>query len=358
MKDWTKEEKNQIKIYIDKNGLGYGSIKRIVNLLNATSNYRKYTYDNVRNILRRDFYKKYNKPTTENRITQTLSNPKLNVGKLIHSKKIYKSRKILVMSDLHIPFHTADMVEQAIEENKDADMLVINGDFLDMYAVSSFIKDKPSDLYEDYNTALEYVEKWKKIFKTIILIKGNHEERWDTYLNKRVGADVSFLVDKDILTRLADGIKTDRNGKIEKKLDFKNVYYIGSSTPWYCMIGDAVIGHPKSFSKTDMKTSVDTMEYFKNHSFEFHVILIGHTHRLGKTYKAGKMIIEGGCLCHPLDYQLSGKLSGANAVPQTLGYTVLYQDSKGITDFNASHIVYLGQLSEEKKTFEEVVRIK
>ena len=52
-----------------------------------------------------------------------------------------------------------------------------------------------------------------------------------------------------------------------------------------------------------------------------------------------KLIIEQGCCCVPMDYEVSGK---SKLTQQSFGYAVIYMDKNGNVDFNTSDTTYYG----------------
>ena len=96
---------------------------------------------------------------------------------------------ILILSDLHIPYHSKMAVELAVKEGKrrNADTVIINGDFADNYSVSSHEtnpskRDTVAEI-QDVKEGLEWLQnqfpKARLIYKS-----GNHELWWDRYLYK------------------------------------------------------------------------------------------------------------------------------------------------------------------------------
>lgn len=97
------------------------------------------------------------------------------------------NKKILVFGDAHFPYQDSDGIYAAIEYGvkKQVDTVIMNGDMIDMYQVSRYIKDgrKPSIDYE-LDLFYQFLLDLRDIFpKALIIWKyGNHEDRWDAYL--------------------------------------------------------------------------------------------------------------------------------------------------------------------------------
>jgi len=261
-----------------------------------------------------------------------------------------KRRKILSLSDFHIPFERDDLIMKAVEDHKDADILVLNGDILDVYAVSTWPKDKSIALKKEYDIALEYMKIFTKMFPKVIVTRGNHEFRLNRYFNSNVTPAISFLVNKEILGHLCEGKIYDNDGNVVEQLDFSNVIYLPGNEAWFFQVGKAMFVHPQAFSITPGKTSTMAWEYFMDRT-DIDCVCCGHTHQVSWLTKKGKLCIEQGCLAVPLDYSKQGKLRYG---PQALGYAVLYQDEHGNTDFNMSQVVFLGIQYPHKPSFEDL----
>lgn len=263
-----------------------------------------------------------------------------------------KLRKILCLSDFHIPFDLEDLIHDAVKKHKDADILVVNGDLLDLYAISTWPKEKAVVLRKEYDIAMEYMKIFSKTFPRVILVQGNHEFRLNRYFHSNVSPSISFLVNKEILGRIANGEVYDVDGNILKKLNFDNVRYDGGPEAWFFQIGKTMFLHPKSYSKVAAKTSVQAWDYFKDRE-DIDCVVVSHTHHLSKVIAPGdRLCIEQGCLCAPMDYAKQGKLS---YTPQSQGYCVIYQDEEGNTDFNKSSFVAIeGVYPKKKPSFEDL----
>lgn len=172
------------------------------------------------------------------------------------------TRKILAISDFHIPFDREDLIMEIAEKHKDADVVVINGDFTDMHAVSTWPKEKHVVLRKEYDIAMEYLEYFSKNFRHVVLVRGNHEERLNRYFNSNIEGCVSFLINKDVLSRLANGEVYDEDGTIMEIKKFDNVIYDMNQEPWFVKIGKTVFAHPKTFYSVEGKTGVATWQYF------------------------------------------------------------------------------------------------
>lgn len=114
--------------------------------------------------------------------------------------------KYLILSDIHIPYHDENALTTALEWalNEDITCIILNGDIMDCYPVSSFIKETsmPS-LREEIEMTQSFFEYIRELFPNIpIYYKlGNHEERVRNYLlrNAKEFSDVDNLKFENLL---------------------------------------------------------------------------------------------------------------------------------------------------------------
>ena len=99
--------------------------------------------------------------------------------------KLNAKGRWLIIGDLHVPYHDQRAVEAAINFgiDKKCDHLLINGDALDAYQQSQWVKD-PTQRHIDSEiaTLAKLLEAISPHFKTKVYKIGNHEERIESYL--------------------------------------------------------------------------------------------------------------------------------------------------------------------------------
>ena len=97
--------------------------------------------------------------------------------------------EVLVLSDIHIPFHDLEALTTALEFGaaREPDVILLNGDILDCYDVSRFMKEKnrPS-IVDEIAMGNEFLGLLREQFPEarIIYKLGNHEERMRNYILK------------------------------------------------------------------------------------------------------------------------------------------------------------------------------
>jgi predicted phosphodiesterase len=97
--------------------------------------------------------------------------------------------RILLLSDLHLPFHSIDALTAALKygvEHK-ANTIYINGDGIDFYGISRFEKEKRlRNLKEEIEQFREFVGIIDKLFPLAYKVYklGNHCARWSSYIRQ------------------------------------------------------------------------------------------------------------------------------------------------------------------------------
>lgn len=94
---------------------------------------------------------------------------------------------ILLLSDLHIPYHSIDAITAALDYGKKEKIntILINGDLVDFYAVSRFERDpRKRSVKHEFDTTKEFLRILRKQFPKAIIYfnKGNHDVRYEHYL--------------------------------------------------------------------------------------------------------------------------------------------------------------------------------
>jgi predicted phosphodiesterase len=109
-----------------------------------------------------------------------------------------KGQKVLILSDIHIPYHDIDALSVAIQTgiDEEVDTVVLNGDALDCHMISDFVKDPKKRKFKDELYAMRsFLSELRGQFPEaeIIYKEGNHEERYWRYM--RVKAPELFDID-------------------------------------------------------------------------------------------------------------------------------------------------------------------
>lgn len=97
------------------------------------------------------------------------------------------SNNILLISDLHIPYHDVDAITASIIYGKDNNVntIFINGDLMDFHMLSRFEKDpRARSVKEEFDICRALLERMRDIFPdaAIYWLKGNHCKRYEKWL--------------------------------------------------------------------------------------------------------------------------------------------------------------------------------
>jgi predicted phosphodiesterase len=141
-----------------------------------------------------------------------------------------KAKRLLVLSDIHIPYHSIDALTCAFDYAKDEkpDAILLNGDTLDFFGLSRFSKDpKARSFAHELKTFKEFMDIVKKTFDAKIYFKiGNHEERYFHFLwmkaHEIVGVEEFEL--ENIIKSRAEGIEIIKDKRIIKAGDLNIIH--------------------------------------------------------------------------------------------------------------------------------------
>ncbi len=245
-----------------------------------------------------------------------------------YKNEVKNETRILVISDLHVPFQLPNTIEILSNYKNKVDVLVFNGDISDCQSISRFTKkyrvpfvDELIETRDLITNIVRLINPQKVLFQT-----GNHEIRLLNYFSDKLHDDILSLMPQDSLELIiVDGFyKRDRfNGTklfyepLNKFIDDIELVYSGS---WYNQIGDVIFCHPLAFKSAILKTVQDAYLYFTQKKIDFNCLVCSHTHAIGFYKYGGCFIWENGCLCKEMEYT-----EGRLARPQSKGmfYCVL-----------------------------------
>jgi predicted phosphodiesterase len=191
-----------------------------------------------------------------------------SIGKEYTSDHLPKHlKKIGILSDIHVPFHSVEAVVCAIKRLREEkiDCLYLNGDTFDFYSISRHEKEKDlRDFPKEIEMCRNFLQKLRDIFPNIpIYFKaGNHENRYQRYLNEQA----------EEFAQLHE-MQFDKFFRLDS-LDMKFV------PDWQGMeMGDLLVCHGHELMAGGMNPSQSTFNK------TFCNTLIGHVHRTTNTIK-------------------------------------------------------------------------
>ncbi len=170
-----------------------------------------------------------------------------------------KLEKILLISDVHVPYHDKKAFDLVIKVGKalKVDRVVVGGDFIDNYSVSSHDKDPNRALKLDVEVkeAIKELKRIKEIgAHTNVFLGGNHESRLERYLMQKAPELFNIISTEKILQL--------------KELGFEYVPYKKIHE-----IGKLAITH--DLGKAGRTAHLKALDDYQGN------IAIFHTHRLG-----------------------------------------------------------------------------
>jgi predicted phosphodiesterase len=149
---------------------------------------------------------------------------------------------ILLISDLHIPYHNIEAVTIALDYGKQqkVNTIFINGDLIDNHQISKFEHDpKKRSVKAEFDATREFLVQLRKAFPkaAIYWLKGNHCIRWEKFLLTKVREiwddDYFFLEERLQLNLVGVKILDDKVLVKAGKLSITHGHHIfkGAFTP-------------------------------------------------------------------------------------------------------------------------------
>lgn len=108
--------------------------------------------------------------------------------------------RALVLADVHIPHHNQEALEIALRYGRkiQPDLIILLGDMLDCYQISSYSKD-PSmpGMVEEFKQGRAFLHRLRKMFPKarIVYCLGNHEARLEKYIFDHAGKIAGLVGD-------------------------------------------------------------------------------------------------------------------------------------------------------------------
>jgi len=139
-------------------------------------------------------------------------------------------KRILVLSDIHIPYHSIEALTAAFDFGKKEkpDAVLLNGDTLDFFGLSRFAKEPGKRSFADeLNAFKEFFIILQKTFNCKIYFKfGNHEERYNHFLWMKAGEldGVDEFKLEEIIKSRAEGIDVISDKRIIKAGDLNIIH--------------------------------------------------------------------------------------------------------------------------------------
>lgn len=130
--------------------------------------------------------------------------------------------KILILSDIHIPYHDIDALTAILDyvQEQEIEAVLLNGDILDFYGLSRFVRDPKARSVADELCMLEvfYASLQEHLPVPVYYKMGNHEERYDHFLFMKAAEIIGveeFGLDA-VITRRMPGVRIIKDKRIVK----------------------------------------------------------------------------------------------------------------------------------------------
>lgn len=149
-----------------------------------------------------------------------------------YTKVQVDQKRIAILSDIHFPYYDKKALDSALKSsfNFSPDCIILNGDIIDVYHLSSFEKDpkKRSFSYE-LSMLKNFFEQLRSKFpKTRIIFKsGNHDDRYERFILNRIPEliDLNFLSLENVIEAKNWGIEVVKNKRVIKIGNSLNVIH-------------------------------------------------------------------------------------------------------------------------------------
>lgn len=247
-----------------------------------------------------------------------------------------KRETILVLPDLHVPFHDTSLLADVIARfSGKVSRVIAIGDISDSYSFSTYLKYERVSFAEEWGQVTAVMATLSEAFPSIEIIVGNHDARLEKRLRTNLSPDMidavqymtgGTLCPLTALTKQFDNVSIARHEVPNSK----------HTVDWFTTIGDAWLGHPEKFSKTPGSALRSVEDWLLDNEVtlgldRYRLIVLGHTHQLACLPWRASMLVECGCLCQVHGYQTSPRIGGR---PQKRGM-IWFDQVDGVTDLNS-----------------------
>jgi predicted phosphodiesterase len=251
-----------------------------------------------------------------------------------------------VAGDFHAPFADMRAVAEMVTRERGADLLIVNGDLQDFYAVSKYIKYEKVSVESELAAVDALLGQLSRAFPEVVIVAGNHDhQRFEKQLRDRLSVEMVHVVE----------FLTNGNLSVIRLIAqrYPNIRLTGTSVgrhtvQWFHQEGDLLCTHAETFSAVEGSTLRRLASRMDRMAPTFglqdwRVCVQAHTHQFGILKVGHKLMVEGGCMAEVPGYALS---ASAGASPQTNGYVTLEQ-TRGRTDWNSVRFVHVAELDSE-----------
>ena len=251
-------------------------------------------------------------------------------------KKPKGRERVVVVPDIHAPFHEPDMLAYICEvEGPKCAKAICIGDVSDAYAFSTFTKYEKVSFAEEWASVTQVMDALSRAFHEVEIIIGNHDARLEKRLLERLTPDMI-----DAIRYMTGGILCPLTALAKQ---YSNVTIAKHETPsghfvdWFIVDGDTWLGHPEKFSKVPGASLRAVEDWILDNEValgldKYRLIVMGHTHQLEIIpWRSNQLLVSAGCICQTQGYQTKPRIGGR---PQKRGF-IWYEKDDGRVDVNA-----------------------
>ena len=244
--------------------------------------------------------------------------------------------RVVVIPDVHAPFHEPDMLAYICEtEGEKCAKAICIGDISDAYAFSTFTKYERVSFSEEWAAVTQVIDALSRSFHEVEIIIGNHDARLEKRLMERLTPDMI-----DAIRYMSGGLLCPLTALAKQ---YSNVSIARHETPsghfvdWFITDGDVWLGHPEKFSKVPGASLRAVEDWLLDNELalgldKYRLIVMGHTHQLSSLpWRGNQLLVECGCICQTQGYQTKPRIGGR---PQKRGF-IAYEKTDGKVDINS-----------------------
>lgn len=252
---------------------------------------------------------------------------------------------ILCVSDLHYPFQ---LPIETFALYRHVDTLILNGDLVDMQAISKFSRNYRISPMEEMIGSRQYLIDLIDYIapSRVIINKGNHEVRFGAYLAKNIDTEVKDLMPETALDLIVNDGFYHYDKRSRTKVYYEpltEVFYgeieVRYTGEWWCKRGRTIFAHPLAYSSGMLKTAEKAVNYFYRVTDNFDTVVLAHTHKLGMYIQGDVTLYEQGACC---DVSKLAYRDGQLTMPQQQGFLYLCQDATGGLVMDQTKLVSCG----------------
>lgn len=149
-----------------------------------------------------------------------------------YTREQVDEKRIGILSDIHLPYFDKGALESAIKsiKNFDANCIILNGDIIDCYHLSSFDKNPKNRSFKyELDILKNFFEELRSLFpkQRIIFKVGNHEERYERQILQKIPAliDLDLVSFENVIQANKYGIQVIKDKRIIKVGEKLNVIH-------------------------------------------------------------------------------------------------------------------------------------